>query len=153
EFTVRTAQFDADTSRTNGGSVIISTRRGTNDWHGGAAAYYRNKNLNARNPLDNPEPNPKQPFSLGNYVGTLGGPLVKEKLWVFSSLEYVNEDTSVAYNALSLGEFNALSQLAGAGQIPGVNSIAVPTAVGTPFHDTLFSARLDFAQSQRSRWF
>jgi len=33
EFTVRTAQFDADTSRTNGGSVIISTRRGTNDWH------------------------------------------------------------------------------------------------------------------------
>ena len=37
EFTVRTAQFDADTSRTNGGSVIISTRRGTNEWHGSAA--------------------------------------------------------------------------------------------------------------------
>src|SRR5215472_11284642 len=33
QFTVRTAQFDADTSRTNGGSVIISTRRGENDWH------------------------------------------------------------------------------------------------------------------------
>jgi len=153
EFTVRTAQFDADTSRTNGGSVIISTRRGTNDWHGGAAAYYRNKNLNARNPLDNPEPNPKQPFSRGNYVGTLGGPIVKEKLWFFSSQEYINEDTSVAYNALSLGQFNALSQLAAAGQIPGVNSIAVPTSVGTPFHDTLFSTRMDFAQSERSHWF
>src|SRR5262249_41233052 len=34
EFTVRTAQFDADTSRTNGGSVVISTRQGGNDWHG-----------------------------------------------------------------------------------------------------------------------
>jgi len=36
EFVVRTAQYDADTSRTNGGSVIISTRRGTNNWRGGA---------------------------------------------------------------------------------------------------------------------
>ncbi|MGH9762885.1 MAG: carboxypeptidase regulatory-like domain-containing protein, partial [Blastocatellia bacterium] len=34
EFTVRTAQYDADTSRTNGGSVIITTRRGTDEWHG-----------------------------------------------------------------------------------------------------------------------
>ena len=54
EFTVRTAQFDADTSRTNGGSVIISSRRGTNDWHGDFSLLYRNKNLNARNALDNP---------------------------------------------------------------------------------------------------
>src|SRR5262249_45481855 len=63
QFTVRTAQFDADTSRTNGGSVIISTRRGENDWHGTLAGYFRNENLNARNILDNPEPSPKQSFS------------------------------------------------------------------------------------------
>src|SRR6202165_438064 len=62
EFAVRTAQFDADTSRTNGGSIIIATRRGNDTWNGGLAAYYRNKNLNARNHLDNPAPNPKQPF-------------------------------------------------------------------------------------------
>ncbi len=37
EFVVRTSQFGADTSRTNGGSVIISTRRGTDDWHGSAS--------------------------------------------------------------------------------------------------------------------
>lgn len=153
EFTVRTAQFDAETSRTNGGSVIISTRRGTNDWHGGAVAFYRNKNLNARNPLDNPEGDPKQPFSRGNYVGTIGGPLVKNKLWLFSSLEYVDENASVAYNNLSLSEFHALSQLAAAGQIPSVTAIAVPTSVGAPFRDTLFSTRLDFAQSDKSHWF
>jgi hypothetical protein len=153
EFTVRTAQFDADTSRTNGGSVIISTRRGTNDWHGSAAGYFRNESLNARNELDNPEPNPKQPFSRQNYVGTIGGPLVKEKLWLFSSFEYVNEDASVGYGAQSLAEFNALAQLASSGQIPGVTSIAVPTSVSTPFHDSIFSTRLDFNQSQRSHWF
>jgi Carboxypeptidase regulatory-like domain len=153
EFSVRTAQFDADTSRTNGGSVIISTRRGANDWHGDAAAYYRDQSLNARNNLDNPPPNPKQPFSRENFVGAAGGPLVKDRLWFFSSLEYVNEDASVGYSARSLGEFQALATVASMGQIPGVTSIAVPAAVDTPFHDTLFSARLDFSQSQRSHWF
>ncbi|MGZ7072820.1 MAG: outer membrane beta-barrel protein [Candidatus Angelobacter sp.] len=153
EFTVRTAQFDADTSRTNGGSVILSTRRGTDSWHGSVAGYFRNESLNARNELDNPEPNPKQPFSRQNAVGTIGGPLVKDKLWMFSSFEYVNEDASVGYSAQSLGEFNALAQLASSGQIPGVTSIAVPTSVSTPFHDSIFSTRLDFNQSDRSHWF
>lgn len=153
QFTVRTAQFDADTSRTNGGSVIISTRRGENDWHGTLAAYYRNKNLNARNDLDNPEPGPKQPFSRENGVAAVGGPMVKDKLWFFSALEYVNEDASVAYNNLSLSEFNALAQIAAMGQIPGVSSIAVPTSVSVPFRDTLFSTRLDYTQSQKSHWF
>jgi hypothetical protein len=153
EFTVRTAQFDADTSRTNGGSVIISTRRGTNDWHGDLAAYYRNRNLNARNQLDNPESSPKQPFSRENGVAAIGGPIIKDKLWFFTALEYVNEDSSVAYNNLSTSEFTALSQLASAGQIPGVSSIAVPGSVGVPFRDTLFSARADFSQSDRSHWF
>ena len=153
EFTVRTAQFDADTSRTNGGSVIISTRRGTNEWHGTVAGFFRDAGLNARNELDNPEPNPKQPFSRQNYVGAIGGPLVKNKLWVFSSFEYIHEDASVAYSNLSLGEFNALGQLATAGQIPGVSSITVPGSVGTPFRDSLFSIRADFTQSEHSFWF
>ncbi len=153
EFTVRTAQFDADTSRTNGGSIILSTRRGTDNWHGSVAGYFRNESLNARNTLDNPEPNPKQPFSRQNAVGTIGGPLVKDKLWMFSSFEYVNEDASVGYSAQSLDEFNALAQLASSGQIPGVTSIPVPTSVSTPFHDSIFSTRLDFNQSDRSHWF
>ncbi len=153
EFTVRTAQFDADTSRTNGGSIIISSRRGTNDWHGSVAGYFRNEALNARNELDNPEPNPKQPFSRQNYVGTIGGPLVKDKLFFFSAFEYVNEDASIAYGNQSLSEFNALAQLASSGQIPGVTSIAVPSSVSTPFHDSIFSTRLDFNQSDRSQWF
>src|SRR5205807_8162596 len=68
EFSIRSAQFDADTSRTNGGSVIISTRKGSDAWHGSGDFFYRGRNLNARNPLDNPEPNPKQPFSRENEV-------------------------------------------------------------------------------------
>jgi Carboxypeptidase regulatory-like domain/TonB dependent receptor-like, beta-barrel len=153
EFTVRTAQFDADTSRTNGGSVIISTRRGTDGWHGSGAFYYRGRSLNARNTLDNPEADPKQPFSRHNEVATLGGPLRKDKLWFFSSFEYVDEDASVAYSSNSQTQFSALAQLASLGLIPGVSSIPVPTAVPVPFRDAQFTTRLDWAQSQHSLWF
>src|SRR5215467_7739214 len=97
-------------------------------------------------------PNPKQPFSRQNYVGTLGGPIAQDKLWVFGSLEYVHEDASIAYSTNSLTEFNALSQLAQQGFIP-VNSIPVPTSVPIPFRDYLGLLRFDWAQSQRSNWF
>jgi hypothetical protein len=154
EFVVRTSQFGADTSRTNGGSVIISTRRGTDDWHGGASYYYRGRALNARNALDNPEPNPKQPFSRQNGVGTLGGPLKAKKLWFFTSYEYIDENASVAYSAKSLSEFNALAQMAAAGDLPNVSSLgAIPSSVPVPFRDTLFSTRLDWTQCSRSQWF
>ena len=154
EFAVRTSQFDADTSRTNGGSVIISTRTGTNLWHGGLAGYFRDRALNARNALDNPEPNPKQPFSRYNGVGSLGGPLVRDKLFFFAALEYVDENASVAYSNQSLSEFQALSQLAAAGRLPGISSIGtVPSSVLTPFRDTIFSTRLDCVQCEKSNWF
>ncbi|HSC45319.1 MAG TPA: carboxypeptidase regulatory-like domain-containing protein [Candidatus Acidoferrum sp.] len=153
EFVVRSAQFGADTSRTNGGSIILSTRRGANDWHGSASYYYRGKNLNARNPLDNPEPDPKQPFARQNGIATLGGPLKRDKLWFFSSYEYVDENASVAYSGASQDEFQALAQLASDGLIPGVPSIAVPTNVPVPFRDTLFTTRVDWAQSDWWQWF
>jgi hypothetical protein len=153
EFSVRTAQMNADTSRTNGGSVIISTRRGSNDWHGLSSLFLRATALNARNEIDNPEPDPKQPYSRQDGVFAIGGPIKRNKLWLFSSFEYVNEGASVAYSANSQTQFNALSQLASQGLIPGVSSIAVPTSVGVPFHDTLFTTRFDYAQSASSQWF
>jgi hypothetical protein len=153
EFTVRTAQMDADTSRTNGGSVIISTRRGTNAWHGDLAGYFREQAFNARNVLDNPEPNPKQPYSRNDVVFSIGGPIRRDRLFLFSSLEYVHENASVAYSASSLSQFNALALLASRGLIPGVASISVPSFVEVPFRETIHDTRIDWLQSQRSQWF
>src|SRR5580698_7225183 len=153
EFVVRTAQEDADTGRTTGGSVVIDTKRGTNDWHGEAAFYERAATLNARLPIDNPAPEPKQPFSRQNYIGTVGGPIRQDKIWFFSSLEYVHEDASIAYSPASITQFQALAQLATAGLIPEVNAIAVPNNAPVPFDDYLGTTRFDWAQSQRSQWF
>src|SRR2546422_288095 len=153
ETTSSTAQVDADTSRTNSSSVIITTKRGTNEWHGSLATYFRERALNTRITLDNPAPNPKQPFSRENGIATLGGPLYMDKLWFFSSFEYIHENASVAYSNDSLAEFRALSQLAANGLIPNVSSIDVPTSVLVPFRDALFATRVDWNQSAHSQWF
>jgi len=157
EFSFRTAMADADTGRSTAGSVVITTKAGTNNWHSDEAFYERAAALNARFPIENPAPNPKQPFSRQNYVGTLGGPLVKDKLWMFSSFEYVHENASIAYSPASQTQFNALAQLASQGLVTvggtTVNSIAVPSSVTVPFRDSLGLLRLDWSQSGRSQWF
>src|SRR6202790_1799864 len=84
EFAVRTSNEDADTGWTTAGSVVVTTKHGSNGWHGDGAFYERDASLNARFPLENPAPNPKQPFSRQNYVATLGGPLVTKKFWGFA---------------------------------------------------------------------
>ncbi len=153
EFAVRTANENADTGGTTAGSVVITTKSGTNQWHGDGAIYDRASGLNARYPIENPAPNPKQPFSRQNYVATLGGPLKKNKLWFFSSFEYVHENASIAYSPASTTQFNALSALASQGLIPGVSSISVPQITPIPFRDYLGSLRLDWSQSANSQWF
>jgi hypothetical protein len=161
EFAVRTANEDADTGGTTAGSVVLITKRGTNDWHGDVAFYERAAALNARFPIENPAKtctrqgcpsNPKQPFSRQNYVATVGGPVKKDKIWVFSSFEYVRENASIAYSPASSRQFDALATLASKGLIAGVSSITVPQNVAIPFRDYLGSLRFDWAQSTKSQW-
>ena len=162
EFAVRTSNEDADTGWTTAGSVVITTKHGTNEWHGDAAVFERAAGLNARFPIENPAEtctdgvcvhNPKQPFSRQNYVGTIGGPIKKDKLWIFSSFETVQEDASIAYSPNSMTQFNALSQLASQGLITGSPSIATPSFVPIPFRDYMGTVRFDWAQSAKSSWF
>src|SRR6202453_3148938 len=162
EFAVRTSNEDADTGWTTAGSVVITTKHGTNEWHGDGAFYERAAALNARFPIENPAEtctdgvcvhNPKQPFSRQNYVGTLGGPIAKNKVWVFTSFENVHEDASIAYSPASITQFDALAQLAVEGLISGVPSIAVPATVPIPFRDYVSSMRFDWAASSKSQWF
>ncbi len=162
EFAVRTSNEDADTGWTTAGSVVITTRHGTNDWHGDAAFFQRAAALNARFPIENPAEtctagvclhNPKQPFSRQNYVGTIGGPIARNKAWFFTSFEGVHEDASIAYSPASVTQFNALAQLASEGLIANVPSITVPATVPIPFRDYLSSLRFDWAQSSKSTWF
>jgi hypothetical protein len=153
EFAVRTSQEDADTGGTTAGSVMLTTKSGTNQWHGDAAFYERASQLNARFPIENPAPNPKQPFSRQNYVGAVGGPILRDKLWLFTAFEGVHEDASIAYSPASIAQFDALATLASEGLISGVSSIDVPANVPIPFRDYFASERLDWTQSSKTQWY
>jgi hypothetical protein len=153
EFAIRTAQEDADTGGTTAGSVVITTRRGTDEWHGDAAFYERAAALNARFPIENPAPNPKQPFSRQNYVAALGGPVLRDKLWFFAASELIHEDASIVYSPANSAQFDALAAIAADGLIPGVPSISIPANVPIPFRDGFGSLRFDWAQSAKSSWF
>jgi hypothetical protein len=162
EFAVRTSNEDADTGWTTAGSVVITTRHGTNNWHGDQAFYERSAALNARFPIENPAEtctngicvhNPKQSFSRQNYVGTLGGPVAKDNVWFFTSFEGVHENASIAYSPASATQFDALSAIASEGLISSVSSIAAPATVPIPFRDYLGTVRFDWAQSRKSQWF
>jgi hypothetical protein len=153
EFSMRTAQEDADTGGTTAGSVVVVTRRGGNEWHGEAAVYERAATLNARYAIENPAPDPKQRYSRQDYVGTLGGPLKSDRLWTFGAFQASHEDASIAYSPANIEQFDALAELAAQGLIPGVNSIAVPSSVPVPFRDYSGSVRLDWAQSAKSSWY
>ncbi len=153
EFAYQTSTQNADIGRTTAGAVIISTKSGTNDWHGDFAVFERAAALNGRFPIENPAPEPKQPFARQNYVGTIGGPIVKDKLWFYTGFEMVNEHASINYSPDSLTQFNALNQLAQQGLIPNTSSIAVPPYIPVPYQSYLGDIRFDWAQSQRSQWF
>ncbi len=153
EFAVQTSLQNADVGRTTGGAVVIATKSGTNQWHGDFAVFERASGLNARFPIENPAPEPKQPFSRQNYVGTIGGPIIKDKVWTFTSFEMVNEHASINYSPDSLTQFSALAQLAQEGLIPNTPFIGVPPYVRVPFQDFLALQRFDWSQSAKSHWF
>ncbi len=79
EFRVLTGVYAAEYGRQSGGQVIVSTKSGTNDFHGSVFEFHRNSALDAGNVLS-----PKKPaFRRNQFGGTLGGPIRRDKVFVF----------------------------------------------------------------------
>ncbi len=87
EFIVQTSQFDASQGRVAGGVVAAVTKSGTNNWHGDLYEFFRNDALNANNYFLNASDVPRPPYKRNQFGGTLGGPLVKDRMWFFVSYQ------------------------------------------------------------------
>jgi len=83
EFRVLTNTFDAEYGRNSGAVVNVVTKSGTNQLHGNFYEFFRNKVLNSRGFFDTEKPDSKQ----NQFGGTLGGPLVKDRTFFFTSYE------------------------------------------------------------------
>ncbi|HWC20306.1 MAG TPA: carboxypeptidase regulatory-like domain-containing protein [Terriglobales bacterium] len=150
EVQVVTNNFSAEYGRNTGSVVNYVTKSGTNDFHGTAYEFYTGSFLSS---LANDQKSPTFGFCLQNqnpttdncteavvprvvdnrYGGTIGGPVIKNKLWFFGSTNYEQQNNGVT-PAASTGAFTptptGLQQLAAA--FPGNAAVAALTSFG-PF--------------------
>jgi len=85
EFRVITNNFDAEYGRNSGAVVNVVTKSGTNELHGSFYEFFRNDVLNAHAFTFTPAPKPG--FKQNQFGGTLGGPIKKDKTFIFGAYE------------------------------------------------------------------
>lgn len=87
EFRVETSSFAPEFGHTPGGHVLLTTRSGTNDWHGALFEYFRNDVLDANDWFANAANKPRAPERHNDFGGSLGGPIRKNTTFFFLSFE------------------------------------------------------------------
>ena len=96
EFKVQTSTYDATYGRNPGGNVNVVTKSGTNTWHGTGFEFVRNAVFDANDFFYNRDTCrlnfagqscPKQVLNQNQYGGVIGGPIKKDKLFIFGSYQ------------------------------------------------------------------
>ncbi len=93
EFKIETNSMSAEYGKAGGGILIAVTKTGTNAFHGSGYLYNRNARFDARNYFEDPN-KPKNPFDQNEFGGTIGGPIVRNKLFFFSDYQAIRADGS-----------------------------------------------------------
>lgn len=109
ELQVTTSMYDASMGSKSGAHIELTTRSGTNDFHGQAYEYFQNSALDAAPTFIVPNAffSGAPPLHRNVFGGTFGGPIKKDKLFFFAS--YQRQQLSDALN----GTFNGVPTLAG----------------------------------------
>src|SRR5438309_2126408 len=103
EFNVLTDTYSAEYGKRAGGQINIVTTSGTNQLHGTVFEYLRNNVLDARNFFDQTIGAP--PFKRNQFGGSLGGPLKKDKMFLFGTYEGYQERLSRSSASIVPGTF------------------------------------------------
>jgi hypothetical protein len=125
EYKVQYNNQGAEWGKFSGGIVNLSTKSGTNSWHGSAYEYFRNKVLNANEyfhkqaELAAGTPNVQPPWTQNQYGFQLGGPVIKDKTFFYVSWEQYRQRTgspfatTVPANGMLTGDFSSVCTAAG----------------------------------------
>jgi hypothetical protein len=99
EFQVNRNSYNAEYGGAYGGVLNIVSKSGTNDWHGSLFGYFRDNIFDARNAFDF-NPAGISPFNRQQYGGSLGGPIRKDKTFLFTAFEGLNQKQTSFVNLL-----------------------------------------------------
>ena len=130
EFKVLTSTYSAEYGTRAGPTVLVTTKSGSNDWHGSLFEFVRNTDLDARNYFSI---TPTK-FNLNQFGGSFGGPIRKDKTFFFVDGEQKDQREGITFTglvpslAMRTGDFSA---------DPFGNAVAIPTIInpntGGPF--------------------
>ncbi len=115
EFRVITNNFDAEFGRNTGAIIDVVTRGGTNTFHGSAYEFGRYNALGARDFFNTKANGPQDPYVRNDFGASLGGPIVKDRLFFFLNGEVQRFRTTRTANqivpnaAFKSGVFNYIS--------------------------------------------
>src|SRR5258708_4447033 len=96
EFRVLTNQYDASYGRDAGANINVITKTGTNQIHGSAWEFLRNDKLNANDFFFNRQGTPRPTLKQNQFGGTVGGPVIKDKLFFFGSYQGTRQGNGVS---------------------------------------------------------
>jgi hypothetical protein len=101
EFKVQTSTYDASYGRNPGANVNVSTKSGTNAFHGSGFEFFRNTVLNSndfflKQAQSTNHINERPPFDQNQFGATIGGPIKKDKFFVFFSYRGTRSKNAVA---------------------------------------------------------
>ncbi len=105
EFRVITNNFDAQYGYTSGAIVSIATRSGTNKWHGGVFEFLRNNKLNSADYFTRQI----DPLKRNQFGGSLGGPIIKDKLFIFGNVQLTRERVAISSGGVQVPNNNELN--------------------------------------------
>ncbi len=103
EFNVLGDTYGAEYGKRAGGQISVVTTSGTNQLHGSAFEYLRNNAVDSRNFFDQTIGAP--PFRRNQFGGSLGGPLKKDKMFLFGTYEGFQQRLSVSSASVVPGAF------------------------------------------------
>ena len=140
EFVISTQRFSAANGRSEGAAINLITKAGTNRYHGSAFGFFREQQFNAANVFEQ-QSGQKGPYSRQFFGGSVGGPMVKDKLFGFFAFERQREHTSISEDPTALAELQ-IAQTAGLAAQP---SAIIPR----PFYENRYNGRLDYKFNDR----
>ncbi len=118
EFKVLQNSYSAEAGLYGGGQVNITTKSGTNEFHGTVYEFLRNDKLDAKNFFDFPD-RPVPPFKQNQFGAALGGPIVKDRAFFFGNYEGLRiifsptNVTRLPTAAERRGDFSGINPLTG----------------------------------------
>ena len=96
EFKIATNSYSAEYGRNAGGQVNVITRSGTNDWHGFAYDYLRNRDLDARNYFDG---SVKPEYVRNQFGGGVGGRIVRNRTFFYVTYDSLRDRSGFSHLA------------------------------------------------------